>query len=356
MRVIAIHLLNDYSGSPKVLKQLLAGWTKKKLELHLYTSGGRKGFLSELPGVKYNFYWYRFRRNPFIRLFFFMASQILLTGRLLFELKKDDVVYVNTVLPFGGAIAGKIRGCRVIYHVHETSMRPLLLKKFLFAVLNLSADEVVYVSNFLAEKEPVSINKRIIHNVLEEGFLEKAMNSKNRIKDQKIVLMICSLKSYKGVNEFLKLAQVNPDYTFKLVVNASTAEIDQYFYNEWRPENLIIYPTQTDIHPFYKEAGVVLNLSDPKQWIETFGLTILEAMTYSLPVIVPTVGGVTELVSEDKNGYLIDSNKIDEISDKLHKILDNNELYNFLSNNAFEMSKQFRLEQFERKSAEVLFQ
>jgi len=34
--------------------------------------------------------------------------------------------------------------------------------------------------------------------------------------------------------------------------------------------------------------------------VETFGLTILEGMTYKLPAIVPPVGGVIELVEENK--------------------------------------------------------
>lgn len=356
MRVIAIHLLNDYSGSPKVLKQLLAGWAKKGLELHLYTCSGREGFLSGLQNVEYHFYWYKFMKNPFLRLTFLMSSQFLLALKLLIYLKKNDVVYINTVLPFGAAIAGKIRGNKVIYHVHETSMKPLLFKKFLFGVVDLFADEVVYVSNFLADKEPVQIKKRVIYNVLEEDFVKQAISNKNKHKEEKIVLMICSLKSYKGVDEFLKLSMSNSGYLFKLVVNASDLEIESYFKDLKLPENLMIYPTQTDTHPFYREASIVLNLSDPKFWIETFGLTILEAMTYSLPTIVPPVGGVTELVTEGKNGYLIESKRIDQISDKLKELFENKELYKYMSSNAFERSEQYRLESFEKQSIEMLFQ
>ncbi|WP_291287477.1 glycosyltransferase family 4 protein [Flavobacterium sp.] len=356
MRVIAIHLLNDYSGSPKVLKQLLTGWAKRDIELHLYTCSGREGFLSGLPHVEYHFYWYRFMKNPLLRLLFLVSSQFLLAFKLLLSLKKNDVVYINTVLPFGAAIAGKIRGNKVIYHVHETSVKPIVFKKFLFRVLNLFADEVVYVSDYLANSEPVNVRKAVIYNVLEEDFVKRAMANKNSHKDEKIVLMICSLKSYKGVDEFLKLALTNSGYLFKLVVNASFLEIEHYFKDVKLPENLIIYPTQTDTHPFYCEASIVLNLSDPKFWIETFGLTILEAMSYGLPTIVPPVGGVTELVTEEKNGYLVESKRIDQISNKLKELFENKELYKYMSSNAFERSKQYSLESFEKQSTEILFQ
>jgi glycosyltransferase involved in cell wall biosynthesis len=354
MRVIAVHLLNDYSGSPKVLMQLLKGWGKNNIETHLYTCGSREGFLSNIPKVNNHFYWYQFAKNPFIRLAFLVSSQFILAFKLLFFLKKSDVLYINTVLPFGAGIMGKIIGCKVIYHIHETSMKPLILKHFLFAIVNWSATKVVYVSNFLTQQEPLEKPKKILYNVLENDFVIKASQTKNHSKTNKIVLMICSLKAYKGVNEFLILAQKNIQFTFKLVVNASQTDIDTYFKTDIIPSNLIIYPTQKDTHQFYKEASILLNLSDVNLWVETFGLTILEAMAYGLPAIVPPIGGVVELVDQDKNGYLIDSKNVNLISDKLNQLLNNNDLYQLMSKNAFEKSQSFNESYFEKESLKII--
>lgn len=354
MKVVATHLLNDYSGSPKVLMQLLKGWTKKGIETHLFTCGGRDGFLSDIPKVHNNFYWYRFTKNRFLRLLFLFTSQFLLAIRLLFILKKNDIVYVNTVLPFGAGIIGKIRGCKVIYHIHETSMKPKILKKFLFGVVKWSATEVVYVSNFLASQEALNIRNNIIYNVLEESFVKQSRLQLNKEKNAKIVLMICSLKAYKGVKQFVKLAQMNPEFTFKLVANAAQTEIDEYLKDEILSSNLILYPTQENTHPFYQEASVVLNLSDAKLWIETFGLTILEAMAYGLPTIVPTVGGVVELVADGENGFLIDSENLPLISEKLNLLFQNQSLYNQMSTNAFEKSRFFSEDNFENESIRIL--
>ena len=67
--------------------------------------------------------------------------------------------------------------------------------------------------------------------------------------------------------------------------------------------NLKVYARQKDVVPFYREASVVLNLSNKEQFIETFGLTALEAMVFGLPVIVPTVGGIAEMVEDGVNGW-----------------------------------------------------
>ncbi|MFE3847468.1 glycosyltransferase family 4 protein [Flavobacterium sp. LB3P45] len=354
MRVIAIHLLNDYSGSPKVLMQLLKGWTKKNIETHLYTCSGRDGFLSNIPKVHNHYYWYRFMENRFARLIFLFTSQFLLAIQLLFILKKEDVLYVNTVLPFGAGIIGKLKGCKVIYHIHETSMKPKILKQFLFGVGKWSASEVVYVSNFLAAQEPLNSRKNVIYNVLEERFVKQSRLHLNKEKNEKIVLMICSLKAYKGVNQFVKLAQMNSEFTFKLVVNASQNEIDDYFKSEILPSNLIVYPTQKNTDLFYQEASMVLNLSDTKLWVETFGLTILEAMAYGLPTIVPPVGGVVEIVKEGENGFLIDSKNINLISEKLNFLLQNEKIYNQMSKDALEKSKFFCEDYFENESTRIL--
>ena len=166
--------------------------------------------------------------------------------------------------------------------------------------------------------------------------------------------MICSLKKYKGVDEFVSLAKINSDFVFKLVVNASQTEINDYFKNEILPSNLFLYPTHKNLHPFYEEASIILNLSDVNSWIETFGLTILEGMAYGLPAIVPPIGGVVELVENGENGFLIDSKDLATISEKIRNILTTPELYRSMSKNALEKSQFFCEDYFENESIRLI--
>ena len=327
MSIFAFHLLNDYSGSPKVLSQLLKGLVEKGEEVNIVTCSGRDGFLSDIEGAKYHYFWYKWHQNPFVRLFNFMLSQFLLFFKFLFLVKKGDIVYINTVLPFGAGLLGKLKSCQVVYHIHETSMKPLVLKKFLFGIVKLTADKVIYVSNYLAQNEPVSTQSTIvIPNAIDANFLKIAQSFEKSICTNH-VLMICSLKKYKGVDEFVHLATISPLLNFRLIVNASELEISTYFLNKKLPNNLEILSTQTNVHPHYQWADVVLNLSKTDKWIETFGLTVIEAMAYGLPVIVPPVGGIAELVSDGINGYKVDSNNIEEIKNRLFDIISNENLY-----------------------------
>lgn len=328
MRIIACHLLNDYSGSPKVLSQLVKGWLKNNYDVTLLTCANRDGFLSNINGVSYNYYWYKWSGNKLIRLLFYTWSQVLLFFRILTIATKKDLIYVNTILPFGAALAGKIKGCQIVYHVHETSIKPKILNYFLFKILNHSAHKVVFVSRYVSSQSQVKIcNTQILYNAIENDFIIQANNNRKQVPSFKNVLMISSLKVYKGVFEFIEVALRNPYFEFRLVLNASQSEIDSFFRNTSIPSNVTIYTAQTNIHKFYAWADVVLNLSRPTEWVETFGLTVIEAMAYHLPVIVPTIGGITELVNERENGFLVDSTDTNKLSYRINQLLTNSELY-----------------------------
>lgn len=355
MRIFAFHLLNDYSGSPKVLMQLTKGWIAKGHDVHIVTCPGRDGFLSNIEGAKYLYFWYQWAANPFRRLLHLSTSQLILVLKFLFIVKKDDIIYINTVLPFGAAFLGKLKGCRVIYHIHETTMKPMILKKTLFRIVRWAADDVIYVSRYLAETEHIPGKRvHVLYNAIENDFLKKARTNQKTNTIPGHVLMVCSLKTYKGVFEFVRLAVENQDYSFRLVLNAALPEIKDFFSNSSLPENLELFPTQTNLHPFYYWADVVLNLSTPDTWVETFGLTIIEGMAYGLPAIVPEIGGITELVAEGKNGYKVDSRNPEKLNFTLNKMMLDKDHYLKMSHFSKVKIEVYSEDELIRKSLQIL--
>jgi glycosyltransferase involved in cell wall biosynthesis len=355
MRIIAAHLFNDFSGSPKVLMQLIKGWLAHDFDVEVYTCGGREGFLSDIPGAKKFNYWYKLASNPYIRFVFLFISQMLLFFKLVFKIGKSDIIYVNTVLPFGAALAGKLRGAKVIYHIHETSLKPLIFKKLMFALVKLCAAKVIYVSQYLAAEEPIkSVEQHILYNAIPDDFLKEASNNQRLHQELRNVLMVCSLKDYKGVKEFVELARMNDHFHFRLILNASETEKSNYFKNIVIPINCEIYTTQTNLHPHYQWADIILNLSRPDGWIETFGLTIIEGMAYGLPAIIPPIGGITELVEDAVNGYQVDSRKRIQLCEALSTIMSNTNTYNAMSAAAQLKLMQFTEAQFIESSLAIL--
>lgn len=353
-RIVAFHLLNDRSGSPKVLSQLVRKWASEDREVHLFTGVGTGGFLSDIGGVHYHHAWYKFRSNPWLRLVYYTLSQVLLMARLLVFLKKEDIVYVNTVLPYGAALTGRIKGCRVIYHVHESTVNPAILKWFLLQVVRSTASEIICVSAYVQQSLGLSPSRcRVVYNALDETFLNN-VKPRPGTHAPKNVLMVCSLKKYKGVMEFVQLAADHPLFKCELVLNASVQEITDFFHGHTLPVNLETFPAQKDLHPFFCRADVILNLSRPDGWVETFGLTIIEGMAYGLPAIVPPVGGILEVIEEGVTGYSVDCTDRQKLNLVLSQVMEDGVAYNTMSRAATERLGLFREDRMFREINEVL--
>jgi glycosyltransferase involved in cell wall biosynthesis len=67
---------------------------------------------------------------------------------------------------------------------------------------------------------------------------------------------------------------------------------------------------------------------------EGLGITVLEAMSFGLPVIAAAVGGIPELISHGGNGLLMEPGKVRQIEDTLHFCLDHPQIAREYGNQA----------------------
>lgn len=347
MKIVVFHLYNDFSGSPTVLRSVVTGLAKRGHEIELISSRG--GILdsiteSNVRHVRYN---YRFSPNPAVTMLRYGAVQAqTFVKALKYAFEKDTVFYINTILPVGPALAGRLSGKKVIYHYHENAFIKSAFYRALTSAMQRLAHKVICVSeyqkSFLSRSEGVSV----VPNANSSTFVSRLKPNPEAAFERKNVLMLGSLKEYKGVDQFVELATKLPEYQFTLVINDEQEAVDKYFknHNLTIPSNLHLYPRQKDVVDFYNNASLLLNLSDPRSFIETFGMTAIEAMAAGLPVIVPTVGGIAELVTDDVNGYKIDVANIDQIVLKIKEILTNNDLYQRLATNALKLSENYNEE------------
>lgn len=352
-KVVAVHLFNDYSGSPLVLSQVLEGFIEKGFEVDLYTSKhSGTGFLTHVEGLNNYSYTYKWHPNKWMTLYRFMTSQIGLFFKLRKYKNEDVVFYVNTILPFGAALAGRMIKKPVIYHIHETSVKPAPFKKFLFKMLEKCSSKSIYVSNFLAKEEPIpSVEHEVVYNAISQKFIDKV---EIESKENFIALMLCSLKEYKGVWQFIKLAKRISEIQFELVLNAEQYEIDEFFKDYTFPENLTLFSAQSNVHPFYKRASLVMNLSLPDQWVETFGMTAIEAFAYKIPFISPPVGGIIEVVDDGVNGFHVDSRDLDLLEFKVRNLVEDRDLYNKFSESTDISLKRFSIKELQQKTINLI--
>lgn len=104
-----------------------------------------------------------------------------------------------------------------------------------------------------------------------------------------------------------------------------------------------------DVGVFLKKSRIHLMAS---RW-EGNPMSILESMAYGIPTIAPNVGGVPDIVINERNGLLYDADNPEELERLIRKILDK-KIYYSLSNNCFEDSKKYDIK-ITTKSYEEMF-
>ncbi|MDB2572120.1 glycosyltransferase [Schleiferiaceae bacterium] len=318
-RLLYVQLNNDFSGSTYALKAIIKSHKIKNQVL--MTSLSRPGFLSDIKVNHVINVPYSFRGKGLLTVLELLKNWINGSYAFIRVHRKSpfDIVYLNTIHPWHIALIAKILGLKVIYHVHEFYANPNLLMRFYLWMMRNTANTLVYVSEdcfrryrFL-EAHNLGIDELIQYTPIRYNTLKKnSLIPSDKIKGP--IIMICSPKKYKGVENFICLSRKIPSRKFKLYLSSP------YNFDFDIPENVDIYIGKTDLQTQLFEASLLLNLSQSPDWIETFGLTIWESLSQGTPVVVPDIGGPLEIVN-NKCGRIVDVKKIDVVEEAIEDML-----------------------------------
>lgn len=341
-RIIIFHLLNGYTGSVKVLRDIIEILLENNFQIEVVTSN-TDGFLNNIKDVSYTRIAYKWHKYRFITLFLYVFAQVSFFFIALKKARNYDIHYINTVVPFGASFGCFLMSKKVIYHIHEIYNSKSIISIIYLFFLRISSIKIIYVSNYLRNAYSSKISSIVIPNSLSDQYFEQVkkriLNHDNKQFD---LLLVSSLKKYKGIYNFIELARLLPNRKFLMVLSCSENEIVEEFKNVIKPTNLFIYPLLKDLHKIYSVSKINLNLTDPDERIESFGMTILESMAYGIPNIVPPIGGPADLISNNETGFCVHPSNYTMLVDKIEYILNNSEIYEYMSDNTKKKALQFR--------------
>lgn len=352
--IIGYQFFNDTSGAPRVFRDALDALHEYGHQTVLVTSK-HQGFMDSFEGCRLNA-WYARSNNAWLQLFILMSSQFLMLFKMAALVCKykapagRPIVLLNTLLPFGAAIGARLAGAHVVYYVHETSLRPPLFKKFLRFWVECCASQVIFVSHYLARQESFSRPKStVIHNGLRHDFpTNPEVDIAAKFSGRRI-LFAGSLKFYKGTSELIALSKALPNFQFVAALNCSQQDLQNWKISQpTLPTNLQCLARPENLQQLYAQSFVLLNLSKPNAWIESFGLTLIEAMTYSTPVVAPPVGGPTEIVTANI-GLLADSSDTPRIASWIQALAEDESRYRRMALDAHNHAHSYTQDAFRQR-------
>ncbi len=140
------------------------------------------------------------------------------------------------------------------------------------------------------------------------------------LQDKKLVLAVASgFNERKGINDFVALSKVLSTDFQLVLVGANNRD------KKLLPDNVIAIPrvnSTSELSLFYSAAKVLLSLS----YEETFGLTILEAMSCGTPAIVYDNTAQPELVTKD-TGVVVKSGDIEGVKRAIEDVCSKDKSY-----------------------------
>lgn len=351
------HLNNDFSGSTRILGNSIDVAIANGLDFRIYVSTSYETGLLSPHEAMISRYWYRKSGNKTLRHLFLLISQLHMCWLMWLHGRKYEqvTVYQNTVLAFGAALYARLSGSRSICHIHETSLGGPLYNQMLKAVCDLGRPVYIYVSHAHRDiLDWATPQAHVVHNAVDPVLFRAGSQSKEKLISPINIYFPSAPLEKKGFDVFLDLATTlipRKDIRFHWVANCSARERNWALDHFNIPPNLIVHDVVADMSPIYHDADIVLNLSDANQWIETFGMTIVEAMAFGCLVIAPPVGGPAEIVTDRLDGVLLHGWDLAALVEILTDIADRPEHYKHMTQMARNRSADFA---FEHYSAQIL--
>ena len=151
----------------------------------------------------------------------------------------------------------------------------------------------------------------------------------------KVVCSVGNLTAPKNIPMFLKVAEKviseNNKISFLYVGNGKDLNKYKYLAKEKGiDEKIFFVGRQEKILQILKSCDIFI-LTSKREGMPN---VIIEAMAAKTPVISTKVDGVNDIITDNVNGCLIESEDSDEMKNKIFKILSNDDLRNLICKNA----------------------
>lgn len=234
----------------------------------------------------------------------------------------------------------------LVYHHHfnyftQTGVLKWIHKFFELAFLKIV--NIVIIPSAYVKNEMERLIPKADVRYIEIGFNLKPYWDVNKHKKNNL-LVVGTIEKRKRVHQIVSIAKFLKDSDINFHVNVVGKVADWVYFNmimkEIVEENLTSYITfhgrvsAEKLEENYRSADVFLFPSSH----EGYGMVLIEAMSYSLPIIAYRNSAIPFSVSDGVNGLLVEDDNVMEYCQKVKKLLVDDRLWNKLRKSAYNYS------------------
>lgn len=334
--ILFIHSSSELYGSDRSLLNIVKNLDKSKFSIHvvLPCQGPLVEEMTKLPDVKVSIFEIAVLRRKnfsplgmlayakdFFKSFFFVKRYI--------KANKIDVVDTNTAVVFPGAVAAKFCRKKSVWHIREI-IKSRFENKIISLVMRLFSDVIVANSKATGAALRVPQKKvQVVYNAVGDAKFDRLIGKDD---DKIIVGMAGRINRWKGQKLFVDAAEIvakqKTNVSFEIAGDVYQGEdfiredLVSYIKEKKLDQTVLLDGLVQDMPSFYRKLDVFVL---PSLQPEPFGLVVIEAMSYGLPVIATNHGGPTEIIENGKEGYLVRYDNANEMAERILELVNDKE-------------------------------
>ena len=225
-----------------------------------------------------------------------------------------------------------------IINTHGLSIFIRFLEKYMLKrASSIIVATEIYANNSKSLIPFKNIITYIPYGISPQSIIKKPKESKfyyeilSKYKNKKIVLSVGRLISYKCFDQFIPMAKLlHRDFVIIIVGNGPLyRELNMLIKENYLQEKIKIFTNINDkkLEIIYRSSYIYVSLSKGRQ--ESFGISLIEAQKFSLPIITnnPTETGTHFINKHNITGYNIKETNMKIITQKINSFLVNKKKY-----------------------------
>lgn len=315
MRIFEVITVSEFGGAQTVVANVAEAMSKHH-EVYIL-SGGNGEAWEHLKGKVHLIKLDEHRKN-------ISWKDLLLACKLLYlRIKfKPDIVHLHSSKM---GVLGRIvfNPKKVILTLHGFDSVRKAYRKYLIIEKKLKnrAAKIVAVSRYdvdCMKEEGIAKNVTLVYNGVVDYFVrdtgqKESPVMRNKLKEisqnyPHLIMCISRISKQKKFDLFLDIAKSMPQYAFVWIGNKDS--VDNV------PQNVFCLGEAALAHQYLKYADVFILPSN----YEGFPISILEALSYKIPIVASAVGGISEVL-DGNNGFAVE-NSVRNFVEKIEFILD----------------------------------